>query len=221
MRELFGRGRVRRVLGHDQIDEEHDGQRDAGKAKHRVPPEHDGEAGGEQRREHGARIAHSGKPHRLALMLGRVPAAGEGQCDRKAGPGKAEHYPQRERAGEAGNPHQPSAEQPGDDDHLADRAGALGTDAVDKQAVDDAQQRPGERRHRDHQPLLRRAEAEVGGDRGREWAEDDPHHEGEVEIHKGCDQRRPVPAGPEIRFGRRSRPRFCRRHRPSPSCDGQ
>src|SRR3546814_6212087 len=35
--QLLGRGRVRRVLRHDHVQDEDDGQRNAGQAQHRVP----------------------------------------------------------------------------------------------------------------------------------------------------------------------------------------
>ncbi len=68
-------------------------------------------------------------------------------------------------------------------------AAFLGDRAIDEDAHDDAQQRPGQHRHRDHQPLLGVRQAEILGDPDRQRAEHDPDHEGQVEIEKGGQER--------------------------------
>src|SRR3546814_20585691 len=95
------------------------------------------------------------EPHRLALMLGRIPAAGERQRDREARARKAEDDAQRERPGEAAHARKPRDEQTRDDDDLADRARAFRPDAIADQHVDHAQHRAAPRPPRAPTPLFR------------------------------------------------------------------
>src|SRR3546814_4591351 len=72
-----------------------------------------------------ARIAHPRESHRLALMLGRIPAAGERQRDRKARACKAEDDAQRERPGEAAHARKSRDEQTHDDDRSEEHTSEL------------------------------------------------------------------------------------------------
>jgi hypothetical protein len=95
--------------------------------------------------------------------------------------------------------------------------------AVAEQAVDDPQHRAGERRHRDHQPLLRWVEPELLRDDRRERSEHDPDHERDVEVQKRGEQRRRVPRLPEC-LARRPLGHLCGYgygHRRSPFAGGQ
>src|SRR3546814_13467068 len=105
------RWRVRRVLRHDEIDEEDDRQRDAGEAEYGVPAEQLGKSGRKECGEHCTRIAHAGEAHRLALMLGRIPAAGEGEGDREARASEAEDHAERECARETVDAEEPGRKQ--------------------------------------------------------------------------------------------------------------
>src|SRR3546814_1309672 len=116
------RWRVRRVLRHDEIDEEDDRQRDAGEAEYGVPAEQLGKSGRKECGEHCTRIAHAGEAHRLALMLGRIPAAGEGEGDREARAGEAEDHAERECARDTVDRKSTGRKQPGDDDEQNGRA---------------------------------------------------------------------------------------------------
>src|SRR3546814_16127821 len=98
---------------------------DLGEAEYGVPAEQLGKSGRKECGEHCTRIAHAGEAHRLALMLGRIPAAGEGEGDREARAREAEDHAERECARETVDAEEPGRKQPGDDDELADRARAL------------------------------------------------------------------------------------------------
>src|SRR3546814_3131609 len=78
--------------------EEDDRQRDAGEAEYGVPAEQLGKSGRKECGGHCTRIAHAGEAHRLALMLGRIPAAGEGEGDREARAREAEDQAEIGRA---------------------------------------------------------------------------------------------------------------------------
>ena len=77
-----------------------------GEAEHAVPADVLGEAGGGQRGDDRARVAGAGDAEGQALVLGRVPAAGQRQGHREAGAGDAEQQADAEhlRVGAAGQP---------------------------------------------------------------------------------------------------------------------
>ena len=125
--ELLRRRRGRAVLRGEQIDDERDGERHHGEAEHVVPADQHGEAGREQRGEHGAGIAGAGDAERSALVLRRIPARGERQRDGERRAGDAEHEAERERALIALDADEPGDGEADDDDDLADDAGELGS----------------------------------------------------------------------------------------------
>src|SRR3546814_13301535 len=122
---------------------------DLGEAEYGVPAEQLGKSGRKECGEHCTRIAHAGEAHRLALMLGRIPAAGEGEGDREARAREAEDPAERECARETVDAEEPGRKQPGDDDALAARARARRPAAVTEQTDDYARNPGGDRRDRD------------------------------------------------------------------------
>jgi len=156
------------------------------------PAESGSQAGGEQRGERGARVAGAGDAHRRALVLGRIPARSERQRGSERRAGNTQEETEDQHFGVGMNAGQPGVGHRGDDDDLADDGGLLRRQAVDQNAHDDAQQGSGQHRGGDHQALLGVRQAEVLGDADAERAEDDPDHEGEVEIEEGGEQGRRV-----------------------------
>jgi hypothetical protein len=121
-------------------------------------------------------------------VLRRIPAGGQRQRHGEGGPGDAEEEAQDQHLRVAVDAELPGHGQGGDHDDLADGAGHLGLEVVHQHAHHDAQQGAGEHRGGHHQALLGVGEAQVAGDLHAQRAEDDPHHEGEVEVQKGGQQ---------------------------------
>ena len=105
-----------------------------------------------------------------------------------AGAGDAEHGGQEQGLGEGMNPQLPGQEHAANDDQLADNAGLLRPEAVDKHAVDHAQEGAGQGRGGDHQALLGGVEVKIGPDQDRQRPEQHPDHEADVEIQERGEQ---------------------------------
>src|ERR1019366_2074819 len=113
-------------------------------------------------------------PERDALVLRRIPPRRERRSDGEGGPGHAQHNADRENAGKAVDPNEPGQQQSRHDGHLADQAGELWLDVVD------------------HEALLARVKSEIRGDLNSEWTQNDPNHEGHVEVEEGGEECRRV-----------------------------
>ncbi len=144
--------------------------------------------GGDQ----GSGVAGSGDAHGQALLLGRVPAAGQGEGHDEAGAGDAEQEPEAQHLGVAPGS-QPSPPQRDQGEAERRETGAAGSETIDQRAQDQPEHRAAKRGHGHHQPLLERRQLEVGGDRGPEGPEEHPDHERHVEVEEGGDQAGGVP----------------------------
>ena len=122
-------------------------------------------------------------------MLRRIPARGERQRGGERCAGNAEEEAEDQHFTVGMDAGQPGVSHRGDDDDLADDRGFLGRQPVDQDAHDDAQQRPGQHRRRDHQTLFGMRQTEILGDADTERAKQHPDHEGEVEVKEGREQR--------------------------------
>ena len=92
-----GRAGARRLLGQQRERDPHEHHRDQRQPEDRVPADVLGDPRRGQRRQHRARVAGAGDPHRQALMPRRVVAAGERQRDREARAGDAEQHADAEQ----------------------------------------------------------------------------------------------------------------------------
>jgi hypothetical protein len=129
-------------------------------------------------------------------MLRRIPAGGQRQRDRERGSSHAQHDTQHQDLGITVDPMQPGDDRPGKHNGLAQCPGPFGTNAIDEDSVDHTQERSGQDRNRDHQALLRCIEVKFSSDLHAQRAEQDPHHEANIEIEERRKQRRRV-AGTE------------------------
>ena len=144
----------------------------------------------EQRGQRRARVAGAGNAHRRALMFGRIPARGQRQRGGEGSAGDAEEEAENQHFGVGMHADLPGVGHGGDHDDLTDDRRLLGRQAIDQNAHDDAQQRAGQHRGGDHHALFGMRQAEILGDADAERAEDDPDHEGQIEVEKGREQRR-------------------------------
>ena len=144
-----GRGRL---LGQQRERHPHQGHRDQREAEHRVPAVRLGQARGEERREHGAGVAGARDPHRQALALRRVVAAGERQRDGEARAGDAEQDADAEQRAVGGG-EVPAGDQRDDHEGHRDQADAARAVAVAEQAERDAEDGGGQQRHGHQQAL--------------------------------------------------------------------
>ena len=170
-----------------------------GEAEHIAPAEGHRQRRREQRGEHRAGIAGAGEPERNALLLRRIPIGHHRQRDGEGCARDAEREAQREHLGEAMQPELPGGEQACDHDKLHHEAGASRVPLTNQDAVDDAQQRPGEDRRRDHQAFLAGIEMQVFGDEDRQRSEQHPDGEAQIEIEETGDK-----SGKMTRFEKRA-----------------
>ena len=196
--EGLGRRLTRAVLRQHDIDDQRDGQRDGGEANDIDPAERRRQSRREQRGEDRPGIAGPGDAERDALILRGIPARGQWQGDGERGAGDPKDHAEKKNSRVGMDAHIPEGEQAEDDRQLADQTCALGLEAVDQHAVDDAQKGARQDRQRDHQALLRGIEMKVIGDLHRQRPQDDPHHEAHVEVKKGRKERRPMPGSEEV-----------------------
>ena len=136
--ERLARRAQRAVLGEQDEQREHDGERNDGEAEDVPPAERDRQRGREQGGEHRAGIAGAGDAERRALVLRGIPVGGERQRDGEGRAGDAEHDAERQRHLEAGDAEGPEAGEPGDHDRLHDDGGEAGFQMVGEHASDDA-----------------------------------------------------------------------------------
>ncbi len=110
------------------------------------------EAGREQRGEHRAGVAGARDPHRQALALRRVVAAGERQGDREARARDAEQDADAEQ-GAVARRELPAGDEREDHEGHRAQADAARAVAIAEQAEHDPEDGRGEQRHGDHQAL--------------------------------------------------------------------
>jgi hypothetical protein len=139
--QRLGRRAIRRVLGEHRIDQEGQHHRDQGQAEHVAPAEGHRQAGREQGGQDRAGIAGAGDAQGRALVLGRIPARGQGQRHGEGRAGETQGHAQDHHLAEAVDARQPGPGQGGDDDALADPAGLLRPQVVHQHPHDHPQQR--------------------------------------------------------------------------------
>ncbi len=185
------------VLG--QPGEKHQGQhqRDQREAEHVGPAEGHGHDRCDQRSEHGARVTSTGNAHGLALMLWRIPLGRQRQGHGERSTGHTQEQAEQQGLFVAVDTQFPGAEQRADHDHLAHHAGGFWRDPVGQQAHEQTQHGASQDRRRDHQAALLGGQVQVGGDLYRQWAEQVPDHEAQVEVEEGREQGRGMAGFPE------------------------
>jgi hypothetical protein len=140
----------------------------------------------------GAARAATTVPELPAPALGRVPAADQREGHREAGPGDAEEQADAQQLDE-GVATQPAPQQRHGGEGEGQLAEPLDPDPIGLRPEQQAEGRPAERGHGDHEALLRRRQPEVLGDVGAQCAEQHPAHERHVEVHERGDEAGGVP----------------------------
>jgi hypothetical protein len=120
------------------------------------------------------------------------------QSHRKTSAAKAQDHTHEQRRLVVRQSEDVGKSKAGDDNQLRNYARILGTDAVDEQAEDDAQDRSGKNRHCHHETLLLRRKMQSFTDLSSQRTEHGPNHEAEIEVEKCREQSGPVTGAFEI-----------------------
>ena len=172
---------LRRFLGGKTENEHHHAERDDGQPEYGVPAEGLGQARREKRGQQCPGSARARDAHHQALVLGRIPAAGQWQ-----GRGEARARRAELQAGEIDLPQRvgplPARHQWRQCEGQTEAARVLRPNRVGEITENQPQHRAGEQRDGGHQPLLRRTQAKIRGDVVAERSQQDPHHEADVEV---------------------------------------
>ena len=152
--QVFGkslrRRRIRRILGHEDEGDQHDGQRNQHDTENIDPAKSGGQTWRKERSQRRAGVTGASNTHRRALMFGRIPARSQWQGGGKRRAGHTEEQAENQHFGVGMHAHLPGVGHRGNDDHLTDDRRFFRRQAINQNAHDDTQQRASQHRRRHH-----------------------------------------------------------------------
>ena len=189
--KFFRRRRIRRLLGKDDVNREHEHRRDERESKHRLPAVGRRETRREQRVDDHANVPRAGETHHEALHIRRIPAPGLRHGHREARARHAEHHAHEQRRLVVLQPENVGRTKPAHHHELRHDPRTLRPDAIHEQPESEPENSAEKDRHGHHEKPLLRAEIQRlrRGDLVCEDAEERPDHEAVVKVKERRNER--------------------------------